>query len=68
MWLLDIGWIICGVVAYLLQRKTHAAKHPLDEWTVGDRCVAMVISFGGPVSLVVLLLRFHVHWGTPARW
>jgi len=69
-WLIALGWVVCGVVAYRMFR--YGERHVSGGlWTVASRRVGLLIALVGPVGLLAVAVA---HWlvispgDEPASW
>ena len=64
--ILIAGWIICGVLAYLINRKwTHRM---LGKYTSIDRIWGIIIFLMGAIGLFSVLMQMSEDWDKPAKW
>ena len=64
---LVVLWFVCGLIAYQLAR-VHRLECGIG-WTREDRKVAIVLTVGGPVSLVIALsASIYMDNGCSASW
>ncbi len=66
---LALGWIVCGVAAYLVQR--HSFRRDIGSWTTGDRMLTIFIStIVAPAALLAFYLASVVtnKGNKEARW
>lgn len=69
--LLVFGYIVSLVLSYIILKR--CLLNGSDGWTCGDRIIGIIISIGGPISLVGSLFAYFIisiwiNFDKPAKW